>query len=535
VTRVARLLAGVASVTGGTQRATLAGAATTCGLLCALPFWVGRFVPLLDLPQHLALATILHGHYEPGWTLAAYFQPAWGKYTPYWTVYLLLHWLAYLVPIETAARLLLTLIALGLPWATLGLCRALGRSQATALLAAPLVLNTSLYLGFLSYCTAVVVLLFTLTTFEFYVRRTSLPRGLLVAAATTILFFTHVQLVVFLGLAALARAALDRQGRGVRPWILRVVPVAAPLCVALLPWLYLTLAGGSRRDFGSLGDMELRWEPTSARLADLPAHVMGAFQDGSDTWLLAAWAATLAAAFVMGVRNRSSRARRGWQPALFLSLALACYLALPLSIRGQWNIGPRFGLLVALFAVTTVRPLSSRASGAVGSAAVVLCAFCGANAAWHHRQFDREVGPFDRALAAAAPGQRVLGLVYDNRGHVLNHWPYLHFAHYYTVRRGGPVGASFAAAGPMPVGLRQPEALPYLDAWRPSEFRCDSHGTRYDLLLVRQSHPPAPDALSACEFRLLFEEGDWRIYGKSQTGMEPGRSQAHSPTGSPAR
>ena len=71
------------------------------------------------------------------------------------------------------------------------------------------------------------------------------------------------------------------------------------------------------------------------------------------------------------------------------------------------------------------------------AAILALSAGTAANAAWHHVRFDREVGPFDRAVTALGPGARVLGLTYDTRGQVMERWPYLHFEQYVVVHGGG--------------------------------------------------------------------------------------------------
>jgi len=80
-------------------------AATLCGIALASPFWVGRLVPLLDLPQHLAVVAVLRHHGDPDWGFSRFFDVEWGELTPYWTHYLVTWALSHLVPVETASRL----------------------------------------------------------------------------------------------------------------------------------------------------------------------------------------------------------------------------------------------------------------------------------------------------------------------------------------------------------------------------------------------------------------------------------------------
>src|SRR5688572_2353390 len=130
--------------------------------MMAAPLWVGRYVPLLDLPQHLAITTVLLHHGDPAWELAAYFEPQPGELTPYWAHYLALEWLGRVMPVDVAARIFLSLYVVALPFAAMALARALGRPPSVALLVIPLALNGNLYYGFIAYCWSVVLMLWAL-------------------------------------------------------------------------------------------------------------------------------------------------------------------------------------------------------------------------------------------------------------------------------------------------------------------------------------------------------------------------------------
>src|SRR6185295_17302473 len=84
--------------------------------------------------------------------------------------------------------------------------------------------------------------------------------------------------------------------------------------------------------------------PPLDALRGLPRAVAGSFQDGSDLWLLGAW--TVLVLVALGARGRWSLRSSG--PML---MALAAYFMAPMSITGQWNIGPRFAVLAALLVI----------------------------------------------------------------------------------------------------------------------------------------------------------------------------------------
>ena len=492
--------------------------------MMAAPLWVGRFLPLLDLPQHLAITTVLLRHDDPAWLLAGYFEPQRGELTPYWAHYLALEGLGHLMPVDAAARVFLTLYVFALPWAAMALARALGRPPALGLLAIPLSLNANVYYGFIAFCWSVVVLLWALALLA---RQLDAPRAARAAGLGVLagaLFFTHVQSFAFLLLAAAVLACVGEAPvwrRTVRAW-----PLAPATLALFLPWLYLstTTRAGTERYFPSLDHPGAKYEAPLERLAGFPAAVAGSYQDGTDDWLLAAWAVAFAAA-AWSARPDTHVAARGpdahaaggephGTPArsavALTAAAVACYFALPVSIQGQWNIAQRFAWIAVLLLPFVVRAAPRWLPGAT----LALAAATAANAAWHHARFDREAAPFDRALATLPPGARVLGLIHDPRGQVLERWPYLHFEQYAVVHGGGMAAHSFTANAPLPVRLRPRARVPEPRVWHPREFRYDEHGRFFDYFLVRDptGGPDARGQFADGSADEVFRGGAWRVY-----------------------
>ena len=475
--------------------------------MMAAPLWVGRFLPLLDLPQHLAIATILLRHGDPAWQLAASFEPQPGELTPYWAHYLALQWLGHLMPVDVAARVFLTLYVVALPWATMALSRALGRAPALGLLAAPLALNANLYYGFVAYCWSVVLLLWALALLA---RQLDAPRagraaglGLLAGA----LFFTHVQSFAFLLLAAAVLAWCGAAPAWRR--ILRTWPLAPATLLLFVPWLYVstTMRPGVDRYFAPLDDPRPKYEAPLRRVSGFPGAIAGSYQDRSDDWLLAAWA-IVAAAAVLAARREAAESSAA--PVVGLTAAaLTCYFVLPVAIQGQWNIAQRFAWTAALL----VPLLARRSPRWLPAATLALAAATACNAAWHHARFDREAEGFDGALASLPQGARVLGLIYDSRGKIMERWPYLHFEQYAIVHGGGYAAHSFAANAPLPVRLRPGARVPAPSVWRPYEFRYDEHARFFDHFLIRDpegAHDGSQLFGDAAEE--VFREGAWRVY-----------------------
>src|SRR6266542_5771141 len=126
-----------------------------------VPLWVPRWLPLLDLPNHLDAIAIWNRMGDPSWGYAKYYRlnliPV-----PYWGYFLPFHLLSYLMPVEWANKVYLSAYTLALPLATLALARQMGRSRWLALFAFPLVFNLNFTFGFITFCAGLVLLLLAL-------------------------------------------------------------------------------------------------------------------------------------------------------------------------------------------------------------------------------------------------------------------------------------------------------------------------------------------------------------------------------------
>ncbi|HZY04949.1 MAG TPA: hypothetical protein VFF02_15770, partial [Anaeromyxobacteraceae bacterium] len=125
------------------------------------PFWAARFLPLLDLPQHLGLAVAVARAGDPASPFAHYLEvDPWP--VPYWTFSGAMWLLQKLFSPEVAGKLVLSGYAAGLPLAAGFLLRSLGRDPRWAVLAVPLVFSTNLFYGFLPFLLGTPLLLLAL-------------------------------------------------------------------------------------------------------------------------------------------------------------------------------------------------------------------------------------------------------------------------------------------------------------------------------------------------------------------------------------
>src|SRR5262245_61688328 len=121
--------------------------------LSIIPLWVGRYLPLVDLPQHAAQVTALRELWSGNQSLAEIFQVNW--FTPYLFGYLLLYALSGVLPITVAVKLMVSVSVAAVPFLTGRLLRAVGADEGLKWAAIPCSFGFAFYWGFLNFVVAV--------------------------------------------------------------------------------------------------------------------------------------------------------------------------------------------------------------------------------------------------------------------------------------------------------------------------------------------------------------------------------------------
>ena len=494
------------------------GAALLLLAAAAAPFWAGRFLPFLDLPQHLGLAAVLTHYHDPAtafartYTLDPHITPYWGYYGAMWILGLGGRGL----PIELANRFLFTGYAIGIPLASAYLLASFGRDRRWAVLTIPLVFNTNLFFGFATFLLSIPLFLLALGSSERLLadERIRTRHALPLALLSILVFLCHVQTYLLLGLCVLLLFLVHARGLG---WLVARGATYLPSLALFADWSWRSFVRPDRASmvphtvhhetFGRPGELGAVYEPWRAVLTTMPERVMGAFTDGSDGWIALALLALFAVALLVshgpasvpavdGTASNGARPGTAWARCrsrwmlphrceLLLLALLASYLFLPMQISGQWYLNARYLVFVALglplLLAKPVRGWRTVLLAAAGAIALLACA----NTAAKIRAFQRQVGPFDAIVGALPARGRVLGLPFDNGSTgPLRLWPFLHWACYEQVLAGGDVGFSFAGLPSIPVRYRPGMQAPHPYEWRPDQLDWASMGRHYDAFLV---------------------------------------------------
>lgn len=516
------------------------------------PFWAARFLPLLDLPQHLGLAVAVAGAGDPASPFARYLEvDPWP--VPYWTFSGAMWLLQKAFSPEVAGKLVLSAYAAGLPLAAGFLLRSLGRDPRWAVLAVPLAFSTNLFYGFLPFLVGTPLLLLALGLLDRHLAAER-PRaggaGLLAAAAVA-LYLSHPQPFLLLGVAVPLLFSLHWRGPG---WAARRALPLLPALALFAAWIgrsFVAPHPAFRRPgyswYGHLWELGASREPFRERVGRGMEHLFGSFSDRSDWWM--GWA-LLALLALSGVAARPPAAQPGPRPPfrerlrarrgeILCACFLLLWLALPYSVRGQWYLAPRHLVFAALLAPAFLRaPADGPRRWLLGAGAALALAFCG-NAASKVRAFQPEMAGLEEVLSRAEPGGRLAGLLFlhrlehgavreiepgpvkhpgldpdqprpvEQRISTLHHAPA-----WYQVWRGGDVGMSFAGLPSNPVRYRPGRQAPFPLEWRPEDFDFRTMGPFYDWYLIRGA-PPESAAELARHAAPVARSGPWELWRRA--------------------
>ncbi len=500
---------------------------------CVWPLWASALLPFMDLPQHLATVRVLHSYNDPLYGVSHYFAIALG-HTQYLAWYFLVDWLTYLMPLETAARVVFSLYAVGLPLSLAALLRAHGRDPRVALLAAPFVYNPFLFMGFANYVTALPLVFWALALLQRQLDAFSW-RGLLgLILVTTLLFYDHAQAFVLYGALAGVTVLLGARGLHPRHWCRQALHLA-PVGVAMAWWLSqsLILAGAEEWHKGmggrNVAPVDIRFKPLLERFTSFPEFLLDAYPDDADEKILVAWLLILALAWVIG-RGTPQRqtpttrdALRAHVPEALLATAFFIYLASPISYKWIWPIADRLVPAVALLALPALaRQSTPYRTFTLVIPATVLALWMATLHADRARQFTTEAGPIHAVVAKAERGKRLMSLIYQPQSMVMK-WPtFLHFGQYYTVERGGMANFSFANFPQSPVLFPDeggPPKVPPRFEWTPEVFTMADQGFWYDYFLIRDANAARnPFGADRDKVELVVRDGPWALYRNLRPG-----------------
>ena len=473
------------------------------------PLWCTRQLPMVDLPQHLHLISVLHRLDDPT-TLYPQVFAARAELTPYLGYYHAVSLLSWIVPLELANRLFLSALVIGLPLAVAFLLRSLGRPRWPAVLTLPFAYGDSFGWGFVNSSASFVLAILDAGLFVRALVDAPLRRRWALAHAGVLVavVLMHVQGFLFLALALpflllTTRAPEDGPGRSLRgrlPALLATVPAVVLFGV----WGAGRLLAPTEVEVGApwkawgplLSERNLAFKPLRQNLDEFLDVLANLLRDGSDRWGLRAVGAVAGGALVLWLAGRRSTPREGrverWRLPGLAVLAGLLFLLLPFDIRGAvYYLNTRYAHLAAPLAIASLPAIGARMRPALLGAGLVAALALAIPLGSGFHAFDVEAAPLLRFAEESPPGPRIMGLIFDPGSRVMRHPVFLHAAAVPARLRGGITNFSFARTPHSPVRYRGAPPPTFPSEWRPDGFRWDSMGPAYSHFLVRGVDPRA--------------------------------------------
>jgi len=478
----------------------------------AVPLWCARFLPLADLPQHVAAIGMMRHWWD---------FHLWTRYTLNVgdSQYFVYHAAGALLSLltgsaESANRVLLSAVAVAFPYSLRSLLAALGRDERLALFAAPAFWSAPLMMGFVPYMAAVPVALWAIALFVRQTRGPTRARAVGLGALACVLFSLHLSAyLVFLGTAALVAGLL-----------LRHATKSARALVCLAPSVLLTAAWALRGSLAAPADAkpqsQIAWAGARTLAQQLPIWAHDIWRSHIDEGCTVVLSLALVALALQRGRGPDDRwlARTAWAPLLVAGLA---YLILPYNVGAAVMLDVRMATYVILFAPLVLVPRSGL-TGTMPLVAVVAAHLVGVvdSAIEVHRIEREELGDIDRLIDLIPPGASVLTLpVHLTSRHT--HWPpWVFLGSYHLARAGGAAEMSFTRIRHWPIrdlAAFEETRRPLFWTLAPCTFRNAFDGTSTDYMLVRsprdifRTHPPGP------RWQRIDQEREWSLYER-----EPG-------------
>lgn len=480
-----------------------------------LPLWVGRYLPLLDGPNHLSAIAIWHFEHDPRFDFdhSYYLNKA---PLPYWVHYYACHLLAYLVPVEVANKIFLTGYALALPLGAAALARRFGRSPWLALFAFPLVWNFNLAEGFISYCAGLAACVWGLCLVDRHCERPSVTSTLAVLGFGSLMYFFHLlPYMFFLVAAGLLVLAQDEPLR-IRRLVERGAPVVGSCAIGM--WAYVHERSLGFRSIS--GERNFIFDPLGEVIAHVPGRLLNFLSSGRDEWVVAVLACSWIVLVLAGARGRDVDPRRPFglydlRAELCFALAVACVLFLPRSMHRPFNwymINLRFVPVAALFGALLVRGDFAGRRRWLFAPVAAAGLFYAIDVARMIVVFNRHVDGFDELVAKIPLHRATITLAFQPRSDpevnvdCFNQWP-----SYTQIRRGGYNFYNFNYGFPLRYKRSRPAPL-----WNhPEMFNFETMGRAWDYFLthnegVRTSLFPA--LATEGKVVLVYESGPWKLW-----------------------
>ena len=473
-----------------------------------------RLFPFIDLPNHLAEATI-YKFYEPGNLLAMYYEPTpWYFPNNFHTVF------CSLFPsVELGNKVFHILYVILLQVSVYLVVKQLNGNAWYGALAILFTFNYNVTFGFVGFAISLPILILLFYTILHYVERPRVYLNLIIALLLVLLFFMHAQNAL-MGLVIYGCMMLYHYRKSLGKFIVHVLLIPLPLIVMIVTWWFTrdaveqegsTLAYllnyYSSEYFNTLG-----WR---FRIAVLDNFQL---QEGWTGLIIAGIFFVCVLIPIIAVQPWKRRHGKTLFTAnfiytgIFVLIVWSCYLFAPDKLPGQTPIFQRFCTL-AILSMIILGAVYLRDVHLPWLKYFVIVAALVYTALWgeYLYSFQRENKNFRPAFFADMKREhKLVGLIYstDYRGRNA----YIHFPNYYIVWRRGIAASKIIDYRFGVVRRVASEAeLPFYHEHIAEDYGRQPGYEKVEYLLVRGAAPVKKD-VNLRNFLRWREAGVWKLY-----------------------
>lgn len=488
--------------------------------LAAAPLFSAGYLPLVDLPQHAAQLSISE-RFASGSQL-----PIDEAFVENHIVnHRLAHGLARLfmavTDVETALWLVLLLAVLGFPLACAWLIHRLRGDKWWSLGAIPLAYNFSFAWGFLNFVVALPLGILLLAECVAYARWPTRKRLLVLIGLCYGLFFSHVLVLVFVGLVGAVYLLFScKQPRDLVYGLLALLSVLPAIAL----WWWLVQVVAPPQSVALATKLAYGWYRVPAYFA----YPIGGPRPRQEL----VWLGLLVFLSPLLLGARPKRLMRAYLPLL---VGFAVYLVMPSTFLGVAFLFGRYAVFALPLFWFALRP-GNRAGAALRARAFgrslvcVLVCWLALQKTGQYWQFAREAASFDTALFTIPKNERIMYLPFSSASRISRSPAYLHFGQWIAAKRDGIADFSFAEF--FPNRYRYAEAgrshLPARIEWKPGLYDPACFANRYRFVVVRGRFPRP--WLTHDLVRLVASRPPWTVLESSPSAFARCRKTTASRT-----
>jgi hypothetical protein len=473
-----------------------------------------EFLPFIDLPNHLAEATIYKFYGEPGSIISHYYQP-----TPWFFPNTFHPVFCSIFPSVELGNSIFHLFYIVLLQLALWLAiRELNGNPWYGMLGLLFTFNYNVTYGFVGFAISIPTLILLFYVILKDIHSEKLILKIVTAALLVILFLMHAQNAL-LGLVLFGFMTLYKYHRSIKSILIRGLLIPLPLLLMIFAWWFTR---ESEKE-GSTLDFLLNYYQTEYfqnfglrfRIFVLDNFQLFEGLQGIVIAIAIVAAVILPLLFfkIWNIVTRHELTHNVVFALILFTATFLCYLFLPDKLPGQTPLFQRFCTIVILSFVILMSVLLKNIQSKTLPFYVMICSVLYLSLWFHYIiDFNQQNSQFNSQFFKQTKSGALVGLIYDNkfRGRKV----YIHFPNYFLVWQKGVVASKIIDYRFGVVRRVATEAqIPFYDELIGEGYRYHPEYSNLDYVLVRGEAPVQPDK-NLLHFKLINVVGLWKLYGR---------------------